>query len=101
MSDSQHNDTESEAYLSDAHGRSVTPIISPASNRSLDSESLRNLPRELQKAKQELHEFKAHKLAIGLSIDRTGCILPNQKRRFGFMDDEDFEEIVEEDDPVG
>ena len=35
------------------------------------------------------------KREIGPGIDRGGATLANPKRRMGFVDDEDFEEIVE------
>lgn len=35
------------------------------------------------------------KREIGPGVDRGGATLANPKRRMGFVDDEDFEEIVE------
>lgn len=46
-------------------------------------------------AQQELQKLKERKLAVGPSMEKTGVRLANEKRRMGFLDDENFEEIVE------
>jgi hypothetical protein len=46
-------------------------------------------------AQQELQKLKERKLAVGPSLERTGVRLANEKRRMGFLDDENFEEIIE------
>ncbi|KAI7502885.1 hypothetical protein KC367_g1901 [Hortaea werneckii] len=105
---SDHNATDSEAYLSDAQGRSVTPIITPNSERHRASGSatpaaLRRpgepsqqpLTKDERKAAAELEELEQQKVAVGLSMDRTGVRMANSKRRKGFLDDEDFEDEVE------
>ncbi|KAI6961869.1 hypothetical protein KC332_g16282 [Hortaea werneckii] len=105
---SDHNATDSEAYLSDAQGRSVTPIITPNSERHQASASatpaaLRRpgepsqqpLTKDERKAAAELEELEQQKVAVGPSMDRTGVRMANSKRRKGFLDDEDFEDEVE------
>ncbi|KAI7006571.1 hypothetical protein KC362_g18180, partial [Hortaea werneckii] len=105
---SDHNATDSEAYLSDAQGRSVTPIITPNSERHRASASatpaaLRRpgepsqqpLTKDERKAAAELEELEQQKVAVGPSMDRTGVRMANSKRRKGFLDDEDFEDEVE------
>ncbi|KAI7376680.1 hypothetical protein KC336_g19715, partial [Hortaea werneckii] len=105
---SDHNATDSEAYLSDAQGRSVTPIITPNSERHRASASatpaaLRRpgepsqqpLTKDERKAAAELEELEQQKIAVGPSMDRTGVRMANSKRRKGFLDDEDFEDEVE------
>lgn len=46
-------------------------------------------------AHQELQKLKERKKAVGPSLEKTGVRLANEKRRMGFLDDENFEEIVE------
>jgi hypothetical protein len=46
-------------------------------------------------AQQELQKLKERKLAVGPSLEKTGVRLANEKRRMGFLDDENFEEIIE------
>ncbi|KAI6893587.1 hypothetical protein KC334_g12687 [Hortaea werneckii] len=105
---SDHNATDSEAYLSDAQGRSVTPVITPNSERHQPSASatpaaLRRpgepsqqpLTKDERKAAAELEELEQQKAAVGPSMDRTGVRMANSKRRKGFLDDEDFEDEVE------
>lgn len=36
------------------------------------------------------------KREVGPGIDKSGATLANTKRRTGFLDDEDFEEIVDD-----
>ncbi|RMY25076.1 hypothetical protein D0866_11217 [Hortaea werneckii] len=100
--------SDSEAYLSDAQGRSVTPVITPNSERHQPSASatpaaLRRpgepsqqpLTKDERKAAAELEELEQQKAAVGPSMDRTGVRMANSKRRKGFLDDEDFEDEVE------
>ena len=51
--------------------------------------------KEMRKAQQELQELKQRKKAVGPSMEKTGVRLANEKRRMGFLDDENFEDIVE------
>jgi len=46
-------------------------------------------------AQQELQNMKGRKKAVGPSFEKTGVRLANEKRRMGFLDDENFEDIVE------
>lgn len=51
--------------------------------------------KERREAQKELQELKARKKAVGPSMEKTGVRLANEKRRMGFLDDENFEDIVE------
>ena len=51
--------------------------------------------KDERKAQQELQQLKERKKAVGLSLEKTGVRLANEKRRMGFLDDENFEDIVE------
>lgn len=44
---------------------------------------------------EELQKLKERKKAVGPTLEKTGVRLANQKRRMGFLDDENFEEVVE------
>jgi hypothetical protein len=46
-------------------------------------------------AREELQKLKERKKTVGLTLEKTGVRLANQKRRMGFLDDENFEEVVE------
>ena len=46
-------------------------------------------------AQQELQKLKERKMAVGPTMEKTGVRLANEKRRMGFLDDENFEDIVE------
>ena len=94
------NATDSEAYLSDAHGRQVTPRISgpppSTSNARPSGERGRGRPPKKpaeQAAKEQLDDLALKKREIGLGVDRGGATLANEKRRAGFIDDEDEEEV--------
>ncbi|KAK5720742.1 hypothetical protein LTR15_006703 [Elasticomyces elasticus] len=102
--------TDSEAYLSDAQGRAVTPIIRPAADREATSRvvpaALRKpgvasmkdvgfLSKDAKEALEELECLENHKKAVGVTMERTGAVFANKKRRQGFLDDEDFEDEVE------
>jgi hypothetical protein len=39
--------------------------------------------------------LKERKKAVGPTLEKTGVRLANEKRRMGFLDDENFEDIVE------
>jgi hypothetical protein len=49
----------------------------------------------MRNAQRELQELKERKKAVGPSMEKTGVRLANEKRRMGFLDDENFEDIVE------
>lgn len=52
------------------------------------------MTRDERHASTELEAFRLHKQRIGLVMEKEGCTLANQKRRAGFLDDEDFEDEV-------
>ena len=95
--------TDSEAYLSDAHGRSVTPMIVPLSER--DPSDVQKGPqakkffsgpstKPTEAANKELNKLRDQKIAEGPTMGREGSRLANEKRRRGFLDDEDFEDVI-------
>lgn len=51
--------------------------------------------KDERNAQRELQELKERKKAVGPSLEKTGVRLANEKRRMGFLDDENFEDIVE------
>jgi hypothetical protein len=100
------NVTDSEAYLSDAHGRRVTPrVFAPplaveAEKHGSGNAPKRGRPPKLtpeEKARQSQAEATKKKREIGPGIDRGGARLANEKRRAGFVDDEDGEEVIVDD----
>ncbi|KAK1007393.1 hypothetical protein LTS01_002621 [Friedmanniomyces endolithicus] len=103
---SDYNNTDSEAYLSDAQGRSVTPrILAPGDLGHVHEavEVSRVLPAALRrghmtmderKAAGELEELESHKRAVGVVMEGTGARFAGKKRRLGFLDDEVFEDEV-------
>ena len=114
-----HNATDSEAYLSDAQGRSVTPIIRPfeanptttnnttagaageATSRVLPFGLSRKPPApvyataEERKAAAEIEKLERRKREVGVLMEKGGATWANAKRRRGFLDDEEFEDEVE------
>lgn len=106
LSDESIDAHDSEAYLSDAHGRQVTPRIRVDPERLTTEMSLPQVPasaprgrgRPLKNAQeQEAHETHArlvsHKKRMGgPGLDRGGATLVNEKRRRGFEDSPDAEE---------
>lgn len=96
-----HYATDSEAYLSDAQGRSVTPVIRPdfGEATSLVAPAALTRPtgyttKDERKAAAELEELEKRKRVVGPNMDRIGVRLANRKRRVGFLDDEEFEDEV-------
>ena len=51
--------------------------------------------RDERVAREELQKLKERKNAVGPTLEKTGVRLANQKRRMGFLDNENFEEVVE------
>lgn len=110
------------AYLLDKDGRAVTPIISPPPPKQpkaaatgqtdaempvLPSPGVQKLGRgrppkdgvaKASKAERDLgaplKELEQHQRIVGPTMDRMGCVLANDERRKGFLDDEDFEDEV-------
>ncbi|EKG19423.1 Zinc finger C2H2-type protein [Macrophomina phaseolina MS6] len=102
---SESHDSASEAYLSDSRGRMVTPLIARPSREAIKNavEAAVPAPRkpgrpkeksENQKAQEAQAGLEQKKRLIGPGLDRGGVRLANEKRRMGFLDDEDFEEVV-------
>lgn len=133
---------DSAAYLSDASGRSVTPIIltpqelakqkadataggadddmddvvrtvmtavAPAAlkrgaeRRLTSREALglqsTGLDKNEREAAAELKKLKDQKRHEGVTMGLEGSRLANAKRRRGFLDDEDFEDFIEDSEP--
>lgn len=97
QTDSGADAHDSEAYLSDAHGRRVTPRISVdqgpvSSNRG----GPRKVKPKQQTALDALNRAVAHTKHVGgPGIDRGGATLVNEKRRRGFIDNYEAEDIVD------
>jgi hypothetical protein len=104
---------DSEAYLSDAQGRQVTPRITVDAERVLSDSSSSQVPASAPRgrgrppkttAEQEARE--AHERIVerkkrmgGPGMDRGGATLVNAKRRRGLMDhDGTEEELVDAED---
>jgi len=102
--------TDSEAYLSDAQGRAATPVIRPTADREATSrvvpaalrkpgvasmKDVGHLSKDQKKAIEDLEDLENHKNSVGVTMERTGAVFANKKRRQGFLDDEDFEDEVE------
>lgn len=124
--------TDSDAYLSDAYGRSVTPIIVPLSERqqqggeeeqtkpegtmsppavkrgpgrltqhgeSVFLTGLTGLSKEEQYAAAELKKLEDQKRREGPTMGLESSRLVNEKRRKGFLDDEDFMDVIDDTEP--
>jgi hypothetical protein len=93
---------DSEAYLSDSHGRRVTPRIdtSVVSNPTERAPATQGPGRPRRNIEQELMtalEARTRRVRqIGPGVDRGGSKIVTEKRRGGFLDDEDFETIIED-----
>ena len=86
----------SEAYLSDAHGRHLTPrVVVPAPPTAPASGPARSNAHEA--ALEVEREATKRKRAIGVGIDKGGARLVNDKRRQGFIDDDDTAMVVDND----
>lgn len=111
------------SYLNDAHGRSVTPVISeptPPPQVQTAAQSAQatfiaevpkrigrppkdGIPRLERDAGAELKKLEEHKAVVGPTMDRQGCVLVSEERRRTFLGDEDFEDEVDasEDEGIG
>ena len=110
----KHSD-ETPSWLLDQYGRSVTPLITPTpppeSGSTVDlsieaaatspapiTQPLRGRPPKHGNSKSDvsapLRDLEAHQAAVGVTMDRMGCILASDERRAAFLDDEDFEDEV-------
>jgi hypothetical protein len=100
----------SEAYLSDARGRRVTPRVSVPAEASQGGSNVPMLASRKpgrpgskttqKKAKESEEAAMRRKKEIGAGVDKGGVRLANAKRRQGFRDDEEFEMVVDDDDRV-
>lgn len=107
LDEDQHDSEMSEAYLSDAKGRRVTPKITiPEDDEQPNGVSggpsrgpgrpAAKTPHE--KAKESEDAAIRKKKEIGVGVDKGGVRLANAKRRQGFQDDEEFEMVVDDED---
>lgn len=110
---------DSAAYLSDASGRSVTPIIltpQELAQQQADSTAgggperllmsqeglglqYTGLDKNEREAAAELKKLEDQKRHEGVTMGLEGSRLANAKRRRGFLDDEDFEDVIEDSEP--
>lgn len=89
------NATDSEAYHSDAKGRRVTPRISePPQSATPFSFGKQKKKTAEQLAREAEDEYRKKKREIGPGVDRGGSRLVTAKRRQGFVDDEDGDEVM-------
>lgn len=99
----------SDAYLSDARGRRVTPRIEVSDERAraaADPRVAADVGRRRARltGDEAADEVRAgeerRRRAIGPGIDRGGARLANEKRRAGFVDDDDEVLVVDDDEDV-
>lgn len=89
------NATDSEAYLSDAKGRRITPRISePPPSATPFSFGKQKKKTAEQLAREAEDGYRQKKQEIGPGVDRGGSRLVTPKRRQGFVDDEDGDEVM-------
>lgn len=86
--------TDSEAYLSDAFGREVTPLIVPRPEPDKRESPETKEQKEQRQAAAELKKLTDQRRREGLTMGREGSQLVTDKRRRGFLDDEDFEDVI-------
>lgn len=134
--------SDSAAYLSDASGRSVTPLIltpqelaqqkaeaevgggaedevmeDVRASTSMAPPKLKRKPgrpskiqeafglqtmsldKNEREAATELKKLEDQKRREGVTMGLEGSRLVNAKRRRGFLDDEDFEDVIEDSEP--
>jgi len=93
---SSASETElSEAYLSDSHGRRLTPrVVVPAPPTAPAGPARSNAHEAALEVEREATKRKR---AIGIGIDKGGARLVNDKRRQGFIDDDDTAMVVDDD----
>jgi len=110
---SVRNSDPTPSWLLDQYGRSVTPVITPtpppdsgsdlsaeiaATSSAPVAQPLRGRPPKYGNSKSDvsapLRDLEIHQAAVGVTMDRMGCILASDERRAVFLDDEDFEDEV-------
>ncbi|KAF2447811.1 hypothetical protein P171DRAFT_461951 [Karstenula rhodostoma CBS 690.94] len=112
--------TDSEAYLSDAHGRRVTPKLTPRpeylENSHVNTPDRSGAPDPLAprgRGRPPKHDVQQEATAVqkrlvaqkkrigGPGMDRGGATLVNEKRRKGFVENDDVEEeLVDAEDDI-
>ncbi|KAK6435367.1 hypothetical protein LTR95_008442 [Oleoguttula sp. CCFEE 5521] len=85
---------DTDAYLSDSHGRSITPIIQPFSAVNLAPATAIDTSGLDKEARDAVRRLEARKRIVGPTMGQLGCRFVNPKRRLGFLDEEDFEDEV-------
>lgn len=103
-----HDSEASEAYLSDATGRIITPKIKPSPvakentperrrqcERQLAAKRISGLKGVALEREELLQQLEQEKRMVGPGLGPAGCIFITEPRRRGFYDDEDFDELVE------
>ncbi|PSK59210.1 hypothetical protein B9Z65_3534 [Elsinoe australis] len=113
LSDAYDSET-SQAYLSDASGRIITPRATPLADVAEEEEAQgaslapilrRGMPRvrgrlstDQMEDENKLQQLEAKKLILGPIFDKSGSTLATDQRRKGLYDDEDFEAETDADD---
>jgi len=97
---------KSDAYLSDSHGRLVTPIISmePRKQGSKDWQAqqaaeaaarrLSNLTGSKLNDEKLLQQMEEKKRIVGPALTKAGSVLFTEERKRNFLDNEEFFEVV-------
>ncbi|KAH0145859.1 hypothetical protein KCU67_g12478, partial [Aureobasidium melanogenum] len=98
---------QSDAYLSDSHGRLVTPIISMAPPKQGSKEweaqqeaeaaarRLTNLTGSRLNDEKLLQQMEEKKRIVGPALTKAGSVLFSEEFKRNFLDDEDFFEFVD------
>ncbi|KAG9682905.1 hypothetical protein KCU95_g13968, partial [Aureobasidium melanogenum] len=98
---------QSDAYLSDSHGRLVTPIISMAPPKQGTKEweaqqeaeaaarRLSNLTGSRLNDEKLLQQMEEKKRIVGPALTKAGSVLFTEEFKRNFLDDEDFFEFVD------
>ncbi|KAH0371640.1 hypothetical protein KCU65_g1774, partial [Aureobasidium melanogenum] len=98
---------QSDAYLSDSHGRLVTPIISMAPPKQGTKEweaqqeaeaaarRLTNLTGSRLNDEKLLQQMEEKKRIVGPALTKAGSVLFTEEFKRNFLDDEDFFEFVD------
>ncbi|GAB7361724.1 hypothetical protein MBLNU230_g1771t1 [Neophaeotheca triangularis] len=91
----------SEAYLSDANGRSATPVLranidpnGQGASQTLPSRGFK-AKKDPRAAEAELKELKSSLKAVGYELGSQGSKVVNGSSILGFLDDENFYDVVE------
>ncbi|KAK6008297.1 hypothetical protein QM012_000200 [Aureobasidium pullulans] len=104
---SDRHSEQSDAYLSDSHGRLVTPIISlaPLKQGSREWEAqqeaeaaarrLTNLTGSRLNDEKLLQQMEEKKRIVGPALTKAGSVLFTEEFKRNFLDDEDFLEFVD------